>query len=77
MCSSGNLSHFSIIDSTLLEGKQFATAYFTIAPKLQIAQALDDVGVEYIRYPISVMKTRSCLADTINEIELTLPAASK
>lgn len=49
LCSSGNLCGFSIIDSTLREGEQFATAYFNTAQKLQIAQALDDFGVEYVR----------------------------
>jgi len=51
MCSSNNLSNFSIIDSTLREGEQFATAYFDTAQKLKIAQALDDFGVEYVRLP--------------------------
>ncbi|KAF7557652.1 hypothetical protein G7046_g6001 [Stylonectria norvegica] len=48
MHSSGNLSDFAIIDSTLREGEQFATAHFNTAQKIQIAQALDDFGVEYI-----------------------------
>ncbi len=51
MCSSGNLTNFSIIDSTLREGEQFATAYFDTAQKFKIAQALDDFGVEYVRLP--------------------------
>ncbi|RWA10451.1 hypothetical protein EKO27_g4641 [Xylaria grammica] len=48
MCGSVNPAHFSIIDSTLREGEQFASAYFNTAQKLEIAQALDDFGVEYI-----------------------------
>lgn len=48
MRSSSNLSNFSVIDSTLREGEQFATAYFNTAQKLRIAQALDDFGVEYV-----------------------------
>ncbi|KAI0974373.1 HMGL-like-domain-containing protein [Xylaria arbuscula] len=48
MCSSVNLASFSIIDSTLREGEQFATAYFDTAQKLKIAQALDEFGVDYI-----------------------------
>ncbi|KAF7506438.1 hypothetical protein GJ744_011792 [Endocarpon pusillum] len=48
MCSSGNLVNFSIIDSTLREGEQFATAYFDTAQKLKTAQALEEFGVEYI-----------------------------
>lgn len=52
MSSSINFANFSIIDSTLREGEQFATAYFDTAQKLKIAQALDDFGVEYVRLPI-------------------------
>jgi homocitrate synthase len=46
--SIGNLNNFSIIDTTLREGEQFATAYFDTATKIKIAQALDDIGVEYV-----------------------------
>lgn len=53
MCSSINLSNFKIIDSTLREGEQFATAFFDTAQKIEIAKALDDFGVEYVRLPIS------------------------
>ncbi|KAL9591262.1 MAG: hypothetical protein Q9179_007899, partial [Wetmoreana sp. 5 TL-2023] len=51
--SLGNLLNFKIIDSTLREGEQFATAYFDTAQKLKIAKALDEIGVEYVRavYP--------------------------
>ncbi|KAK8109485.1 hypothetical protein PG999_007622 [Apiospora kogelbergensis] len=48
MSSSINLDKFSIIDSTLREGEQFATAYFDTAQKLEIARALDEFGVDYI-----------------------------
>lgn len=48
MCSSLNLPGMSIIDSTLREGEQFATAYFTTEQKLEIARALDDFGVDYV-----------------------------
>ena len=46
--SAGNLLNFKIIDSTLREGEQFATAYFTTAQKLKIAKSLDEIGVEYV-----------------------------
>ncbi|KAL3595414.1 Saccharopine dehydrogenase [Fusarium poae] len=48
MRSSGSLSNFKIIDTTLREGEQFATAYFTTETKMKIAKALDDIGVEYL-----------------------------
>ncbi len=44
-----NVANFSIIDTTLREGEQFATAYFDTAQKIKIAQALDEFGVEYVR----------------------------
>jgi homocitrate synthase len=39
---------FSLVESTLREGEQFATAHFTSAQRVAIAQALDAFGVEYI-----------------------------
>ncbi|KAH7144265.1 homocitrate synthase [Dactylonectria estremocensis] len=45
---SPTFSNFAIIDSTLREGEQFATAHFSTEQKIQIAKALDDIGVEYI-----------------------------
>ncbi|KAI9891705.1 MAG: Saccharopine dehydrogenase [Vezdaea aestivalis] len=48
LVSSINSPSFNIIDSTLREGEQFATASFTTAQKIAIAKALDDFGVEYI-----------------------------
>lgn len=56
ICSSGSLSNFKIIDSTLREGEQFATAFFDTAQKIEIAKALDDFGVEYVRLPIYAME---------------------
>lgn len=50
MRSSGSLANFSIIDTTLREGEQFATAYFTTETKMKIAKALDDIGVEYVSW---------------------------
>ncbi|KAK6839946.1 homocitrate synthase- mitochondrial precursor [Apiospora arundinis] len=43
-----NLENFSIIDSTLREGEQFATAHFDTTQKLEIARALDEFGVDYV-----------------------------
>lgn len=42
------LDRFSIIESTLREGEQFVGANFTPEQKVDIAQALDEFGVEYI-----------------------------
>jgi len=42
------IGQFGIIESTLREGEQFVGANFSTAQKIQIAQALDQFGVEYI-----------------------------
>ena len=42
------VSNFSIIESTLREGEQFANAFFSTDMKVRIAKALDAFGVEYI-----------------------------
>ncbi|KAI9012706.1 HMGL-like-domain-containing protein [Gaertneriomyces semiglobifer] len=42
------VDNFSIIESTLREGEQFANAFFDTATKIKIAKALDEFGVEYI-----------------------------
>jgi homocitrate synthase len=43
-----SLDNFSIIESTLREGEQFANAFFTSDQKVEIAQLLDAFGVEYL-----------------------------
>lgn len=43
-----SVSQFSIIESTLREGEQFANAFFTQEQKGVIAQHLDAFGVEYL-----------------------------
>jgi homocitrate synthase len=42
------LENFSIIESTLREGEQFANAFFNTEQKIKIAQMLSDFGCEYI-----------------------------
>ncbi|KAG9306975.1 hypothetical protein G9A89_000889 [Geosiphon pyriformis] len=42
------VNNFSVIESTLREGEQFANAFFDTETKIKIAKALDDFGVEYI-----------------------------
>lgn len=43
-----SLSQFSIIETTLREGEQFGDANFSSQDRVEIAQALDQFGVEYI-----------------------------
>jgi homocitrate synthase len=43
-----SLENFSIIESTLREGEQFANAFFTTDQKVEIARLLDAFGVEYL-----------------------------
>lgn len=43
-----SLDNFSIIESTLREGEQFANAFFTSDQKEEIARLLDAFGVEYL-----------------------------
>jgi homocitrate synthase len=53
------VERFAIIDSTLREGEQFSSAHFTTAQKVQIAQALDAFGVEYIEVTSPVASPQS------------------
>src|SRR5258705_9471209 len=53
------VERFAIIDSTLREGEQFSNAHFTTEQKIQIAQALDDFGVEYIELTSPVASPQS------------------
>jgi homocitrate synthase len=54
-----SIRDFSIIDSTLREGEQFAKAHFTTEQKIQIARALDEFGVEYIELTSPVASPQS------------------
>lgn len=54
MGTSVTLTNFSIIDSTLREGEQFATAFYSTEQKIQIAKGLDEFGVDYVRLPTEV-----------------------
>lgn len=50
---------WSIIDSTLREGEQFATANFGLEDKVELARALDAFGVEYIELTTPVASPAS------------------
>ena len=54
-----SIKEFSIIDSTLREGEQFANAHYTPDQKIQIARALDEFGVEYIELTSPVASPQS------------------
>lgn len=43
-----SLDNYSIIESTLREGEQFANAFFDSDQKVEIAKLLDAFGVEYL-----------------------------
>ncbi|KAI9491326.1 homocitrate synthase, cytosolic isozyme [Zychaea mexicana] len=43
-----NISNFKIIETTLREGEQFANAFFDTKTKVEIAKALDAIGVDYL-----------------------------
>ena len=54
-----SIREFSIIDSTLREGEQFAKAHYTTEQKVRIARALDEFGVEYIELTSPVASPQS------------------
>ncbi len=57
---------FHFIDSTLREGEQFRGTYFTIDDKREIAQLLDEFGVEYMELSTPVASPQS--ADAIRAL---------
>ena len=54
-----NIEELKIIESTLREGEQFVGANFTTEQKLEIAQALDGFGVEYIELTSPMVSPKS------------------
>jgi homocitrate synthase len=64
-------NRWSIIDSTLREGEQFAKGNFSLADKIEIAKALDAFGVEYIEVttPIATPESRRT-AETLASLGL-------
>ncbi|KAI8848894.1 hypothetical protein BC829DRAFT_362307 [Chytridium lagenaria] len=67
------VSNFSIIESTLREGEQFANAFFDTETKVKIAKALDEYGVEYIEITSPAASAQS-LADCKTICQLGLKA---
>ncbi|KAK0744862.1 homocitrate synthase [Apiosordaria backusii] len=55
-----DLANFSIVDSTLREGEQFAAAHFDTTQKIQIARALDDFGIELTSPAASEQSRADC-----------------
>lgn len=50
---------FKIIESTLREGEQFSRAHFTTAQKLELVDALDEFGIEYLELTSPVASPQS------------------
>jgi homocitrate synthase len=68
-----SLENFAIIESTLREGEQFATAWFTPEQKVRIAAALDEFGVEMIELS-SPLASEQSEADVRMIVKLGLKA---
>lgn len=54
-----NVNNFKIIDTTLREGEQFATSFFSSEKKIEIAKLLDEFGVDYIELTSPVVSEQS------------------
>src|SRR4051812_3910464 len=54
-----SLENFSIIESTLREGEQFAGAFFSPEQKVKIATVLDEFGVEMLELSSPLASTQS------------------
>jgi len=52
---------FSIVESTLREGEQFSTAFFSPQDKIHIAKTLDQIGVEYVEVVTPMASRQSAL----------------
>lgn len=53
------IQDFHFIDSTLREGEQFRDTHFTLEDKREIAQLLDEFGVEYLELSTPVASPQS------------------
>src|SRR5258708_37856617 len=68
-----SLQEFAIIESTLREGEQFAGAFFTPDQKIQIAEALDEFGAEFLELSSPLASDQS-EADVRAIVKLNLKA---
>lgn len=55
-------NNFKIIDSTLREGEQFSTAFFSTSDKIHIATKLSHIGVDYIEL-VTPMASKQSFSD--------------
>lgn len=60
------VQEFHFIDSTLREGEQFRSTHFTIGDKIEIAQMLDQFGVDYMELSTPVASPQS--ADAVRAL---------
>lgn len=56
---SGSAGNVRIVDSTLREGEQFATAHWTSEQKIVIARALDAFGIDYLELTSPIASPQS------------------
>eukprot|EP00456_Euglypha_rotunda_P035475 TRINITY_DN2731_c0_g2_i1.p1 TRINITY_DN2731_c0_g2~~TRINITY_DN2731_c0_g2_i1.p1 ORF type:complete len:428 (+),score=43.95 TRINITY_DN2731_c0_g2_i1:215-1498(+) len=64
---------FNIVDSTLREGEQFSSAFFSPDDKVFIAKTLDQIGVEYIEV-VTPMASKQSARDCTTLAKLGLKA---
>ncbi|HTK07437.1 MAG TPA: hypothetical protein VL485_09725 [Ktedonobacteraceae bacterium] len=59
------MRRLTVLDSTLREGEQFVSSYFTLDQRLEIARLLDRVGVTFIEVPTPVasVETRRAIEE--------------
>lgn len=67
------MSSLAILDSTLREGEQFASAFFSLEQRLALAQLLDAFGVAFLEVPSPIASPETAHAiRKLSELELRL-----
>lgn len=66
---------FKIVDTTLREGEQFATAEFSSRDRLYIAKTLDVIGVDYIEL-VNPLASKQAIRDCEDIAKLDLKVCS-